>query len=34
MVKGSNGSKASAVAEALAALDVHEASEPAQGARG
>jgi UDP-N-acetylmuramoyl-tripeptide--D-alanyl-D-alanine ligase len=34
MVKGSNGSKASAVAEALAALDVREASEVSQGAPG
>ena len=34
MVKGSNGSKASAVAEALAALDVHPAPRPAQGAPG
>ena len=30
MVKGSNGSKASVVAEALAALDVHEAQKTAQ----
>ena len=34
MVKGSNGSKASAVAEALAALDVREAQRAAQGAPG
>jgi UDP-N-acetylmuramoyl-tripeptide--D-alanyl-D-alanine ligase len=34
MVKGSNGSKASAVAEALAALDVGEAPEAAQKAPG
>ena len=34
MVKGSNGSKASAVAEALAALDVHLAPRSAQGAPG
>ncbi|MGZ6013557.1 MAG: UDP-N-acetylmuramoyl-tripeptide--D-alanyl-D-alanine ligase [Caulobacteraceae bacterium] len=34
MVKGSNGSKASAVAEALAALDVREAQKAAQGAPG
>jgi UDP-N-acetylmuramoyl-tripeptide--D-alanyl-D-alanine ligase len=34
MVKGSNGSKASAVAEALAALDVHKAPAAVQGAPG
>ncbi len=34
MVKGSNGSKASAVAEALAALDVHKAPGAVQGAPG
>jgi UDP-N-acetylmuramoyl-tripeptide--D-alanyl-D-alanine ligase len=34
MVKGSNGSKASAVAEALAALDVREAPNPARRAPG
>ena len=34
MVKGSNGSKASVVAEALAALDARTAPEPAQGAPG
>ena len=34
MVKGSNGSKASAVAEALAALDVGEAPKAAQRAPG
>jgi UDP-N-acetylmuramoyl-tripeptide--D-alanyl-D-alanine ligase len=34
MVKGSNGSKASVVAEALAALEVRVAPEPAQGAQG
>jgi UDP-N-acetylmuramoyl-tripeptide--D-alanyl-D-alanine ligase len=34
MVKGSNGSKASAVAEALAALDVHDAPGAVQGTPG
>ena len=34
MVKGSNGSKASAVAEALAALDAGQPAETVQGAPG